>query len=446
MRHHPRNRAGTFGLNLTCGAAGRMLDQTLTLTTQLFSTGWVPPSIPSYRYSGTNPWETYIPPPSNYQTPPWSGTLYPPMREGTHEHFPGHVQNRYDPRNEIASPSPRRPGTVAPGLFESWKDQFPALATGQQRTPTPIPTMSPDPLSDEEDFQTPRPSPIQSPTQPIPSQTQTHTDQTTTPSTQGDKTTSGPSSRRSTEQSSALTEPLPGNSDEETSSDDLSGPTLGIPESAWTSTLQPKVATRSWENRPTSVWLHGYTPTKPDLFTRPMRGREFPTCIGPSGTWNLLNPLAAAGVKPILMEKPGKFSGKHDDIEWFLGDCTTYFEVFQQYFMDVPLRTIVLLTSLLEGNAQDWWEFGEEFRDAAIKETHEKKMGEIKMYGKTATKFFRDIEREAKLANRRDDMTAYRKKRTSSPDPYPRSQHQITIETRIHVAKLSHHDLLIIKY
>ncbi len=42
--------------------------------------------------------------------------------------------------------------------------------------------------------------------------------------------------------------------------------------------------------------------------------------------------------------------------------------------------------------------------------------------------------------------TAYRKKRTSSPDPYPRSQHQITIRIRIHVAKVSHHDLLIIKY
>ncbi len=36
--------------------------------------------------------------------------------------------------------------------------------------------------------------------------------------------------------------------------------------------------------------------------------------------------------------------------------------------------------------------------------------------------------------------------RTSSPDPYLRSQHQITIRIQIHVAKVSHHDLLIIKY
>ncbi|PBL01894.1 hypothetical protein ARMGADRAFT_1071401 [Armillaria gallica] len=142
-----------------------------------------------------------------------------------------------------------------------------------------------------------------------------------------------------------------------------------------------------------------------------------PPAIGPSSAWNLLNPPAAAGVKPILMEKPGKFSGKHDDIEHFLGDCTAYFEVFWQYFMDVPSRTIVLLTSLLEEDVQDWWvhrrpDFWHypnwdnliwEFCDAAIKETHEKKMGEIKMYGKTVTKFFREIKREAKLVNRRDD-------------------------------------------
>lgn len=33
-------------------------------------------------------------------------------------------------------------------------------------------------------------------------------------------------------------------------------------------------------------------------------------------------------VKPSLMEKPEYFEGKHDDIEQFLGDCITYFEVF----------------------------------------------------------------------------------------------------------------------
>ncbi len=33
-------------------------------------------------------------------------------------------------------------------------------------------------------------------------------------------------------------------------------------------------------------------------------------------------------VKPALMEKPEHFEGAHDNIERFLGDCLTYFEVF----------------------------------------------------------------------------------------------------------------------
>ncbi len=36
-----------------------------------------------------------------------------------------------------------------------------------------------------------------------------------------------------------------------------------------------------------------------------------------------------AEVKPILMDKPEHFKGAHDDIKRFLGDCVTYFEVFQ---------------------------------------------------------------------------------------------------------------------
>ncbi|PBL04535.1 hypothetical protein ARMGADRAFT_1070980 [Armillaria gallica] len=185
---------------------------------------------------------------------------------------------------------------------------------------------------------------------------------------------------------------------------------------------------------------------------------EGPPATRPTGTWNAAEPPAAAGVKPILMEKPRKFAGKHDDIERFVGDCITYFEVFRQYFMDDPSRTIVLLTSLLEGDAEDWWvhkrpdywhiphwndadfnqgpryrypdwvtfiwEFHEEFRDAAVEETHERKMGEIKMAGKTATKFFREIEREAKLANRREDTgpcgTMVRAVRQGIPGSYAR--------------------------
>lgn len=57
-----------------------------------------------------------------------------------------------------------------------------------------------------------------------------------------------------------------------------------------------------------------------------------------------------AGVKP-----PNSFTGKHDDIERFLGDCTTYFKIFCQYYQNVPSLMIPFLTSHLEGDAEDWW-------------------------------------------------------------------------------------------
>ncbi len=42
---------------------------------------------------------------------------------------------------------------------------------------------------------------------------------------------------------------------------------------------------------------------------------------------NWLPPMGE--VKPMLMEKPKHFEGAHDDIECFIGDCLTYFEVFR---------------------------------------------------------------------------------------------------------------------
>ncbi len=50
--------------------------------------------------------------------------------------------------------------------------------------------------------------------------------------------------------------------------------------------------------------------------------------MGPSGTYDHEHPLSMSGVKPLLMEKPQYFEGAHDDIEWFLGDCKTYFKTF----------------------------------------------------------------------------------------------------------------------
>ncbi len=125
-------------------------------------------------------------------------------------------------------------------------------------------------------------------------------------------------------------------------------------------------------------------------------------------------------VKPLLMEKPKHFEGAHDDIERFLGDCKTYFKVFQHHYMQHPTLMIVFATSLMRGAAQDWWvhlrdeykhtpihnddddddlpfdggpryrfpdwpKFAtmvrEQFRDLTIELVHEKKMGELHMMG-----------------------------------------------------------------
>ncbi len=151
-------------------------------------------------------------------------------------------------------------------------------------------------------------------------------------------------------------------------------------------------------------------------------------------------------VKPLLMEKPEHFEGAHDDIEHFLRDCKTYFEVFQRHYMQHPTLMVVLATSLLRGAAKDWWvhlceeyEYDpdttddydndnedppfnggpryrfpdwatfttlvhEQFQDPAIKLMHEKKMGELRMTG-PAYLFFRQMEKEAKLARRLDDQS-----------------------------------------
>ncbi len=44
------------------------------------------------------------------------------------------------------------------------------------------------------------------------------------------------------------------------------------------------------------------------------------------------------------------------------------------------------------------------FRDPTVEEEHEKRLKNMKMGGDPATIFFQKLEREAKLAGRRDDM------------------------------------------
>ncbi len=152
-----------------------------------------------------------------------------------------------------------------------------------------------------------------------------------------------------------------------------------------------------------------------------------------------------SGIKPILMEKPQYFEGAHDDIERFLGDCKTYFEVFHFYYLDHPALKVVLASSLLRGEAQDWWvhlrdefdytpegtgDYDDDDEGRAIQRRYKipiprlgrirppdpgtipgsrhrtgtrKRMGELHMTG-PAYLFFRKMEREAKLANRLNDQ------------------------------------------
>ncbi len=183
---------------------------------------------------------------------------------------------------------------------------------------------------------------------------------------------------------------------------------------------------------------HRFSIPRPDDYQGPPE-------TGPSGTYHVDHPPPMSSVKPLLMEKPQYFEGAHDDIERFLGDCKTYFEVFRYQYRQHPALMIVFATSLLRGEAQDWWvhlrdsydytpegtgdyddddpdapfnggpryrfpdwdEFAclvrEQFRDPAIELVHEKKMGELHMTG-PAYLFFRKMEREAKLANRLEDQ------------------------------------------
>ncbi len=173
---------------------------------------------------------------------------------------------------------------------------------------------------------------------------------------------------------------------------------------------------------------------------------EGPPTTGPSGTYNHDHPLPMSGVKPLLMEKPQFFEGAHEDIEHFIGDCQTYFETFRFHYRQHPALMVVFASSLFWGAAQDWWvhlqdeyeytpegtgdyddndedapfnggpryrfpnweeftcEVRKQFHDPAIELVHEKKMGELRMMGPTYL-FFRQMEREAKLANRLHDQT-----------------------------------------
>ncbi len=55
------------------------------------------------------------------------------------------------------------------------------------------------------------------------------------------------------------------------------------------------------------------------------------------------------------MKVPKPFKGDHDDMNRFLGDCNTYFEVFHHQFQGVSSLMVVFATSLFLKCTRDWW-------------------------------------------------------------------------------------------
>ncbi|SJL03643.1 uncharacterized protein ARMOST_07000 [Armillaria ostoyae] len=114
-----------------------------------------------------------------------------------------------------------------------------------------------------------------------------------------------------------------------------------------------------------------------------------------------------------MVKPPLPFEGKYDDVERFVGDCFTYFEVFSSYFQ-VPSACVVFAISHLEGPAKDWWPLdsdsppllAQQFHDPASEELHEKQMFNLRMGKGTALAYFQELEMEAKKANRRGDDQA----------------------------------------
>ncbi|SJK99230.1 uncharacterized protein ARMOST_02521 [Armillaria ostoyae] len=136
-----------------------------------------------------------------------------------------------------------------------------------------------------------------------------------------------------------------------------------------------------------------------------------------------------------MVKPPLPFDGKYDDIERFVGDCLTYFEVFASYFQ-VPSSRVVFAVTHLEGSAKDWWVhtrqdfwannkddpidprfrfpswgkfttmLAQNFHDPASEEMHERRMFDLRMGKGPAISYFQELEVEAKKANRHGETDA----------------------------------------
>ncbi len=172
----------------------------------------------------------------------------------------------------------------------------------------------------------------------------------------------------------------------------------------------------------------------PNQYSVPRPPNWTPLGQGPISNWDIDDKPAFLGIKPILIKTPKPFKGEHDDMDRFLRDCNTYFEVFRHQFQGVFSLMVVFATSYFTECTRDWWthhceiywvndhhepaspryqyphwkdftqEFKQQFCDPAIEEVHEKKMRELRMGGDAATIYFQKLEQEAKLAGRWDDM------------------------------------------
>ncbi len=56
-----------------------------------------------------------------------------------------------------------------------------------------------------------------------------------------------------------------------------------------------------------------------------------------------------------MRKLPEPFEGEHDDMDRFISNCNTYFEVFHHQFRGVSSLLVVFATSLFKKRVQHWW-------------------------------------------------------------------------------------------
>ncbi|SJL16147.1 uncharacterized protein ARMOST_19666 [Armillaria ostoyae] len=83
----------------------------------------------------------------------------------------------------------------------------------------------------------------------------------------------------------------------------------------------------------------------------PDQGRPDPL-PQPVGTADAAAPFM--NVRPMMVTIPKAFTGDHEDIERFIGDCLIYFEAHASYFI-LPSHMIPFATSLFDGATKTWW-------------------------------------------------------------------------------------------